>query len=242
MRHIRENNTPQALISCLALRNQAGQDLNYDEVGLVEVDGSSVSVVAEIRRARILDQGGICAYTMMRIDEESCHNEHIIPRSRSRAEGRMEETLEYRNIVACYPKNDSEGACEFGAIARGTRELAVTPLDAACEQRIAFSRTSGRADAANPTDQAVQEMCDEVLVLNHDALIQRRLEAFDRAGVGTKSNSPISAPQAIALAASILEHRRGNLLAPFCVAISHAAKTHAELIEKVRQRRRRSRN
>lgn len=236
MRFIRENNPPEALIRCLALRREAGQPLDYDDVGQVEVNGTMVSVKTAIREARIAAQGGICAYTMMRIDENSCHNEHLVPRSVSKDRGQVEQTLDYRNIVACYPKKEAKGGCGFGAAVRGTKDLAVTPLDQACERRIRFDRASGKAEPTNADDAEVQKMIDEVLVLNHDTLEQRRLEAFDRAGVGTKSQKPLSAQQSISLAEEILVHRRGSLLTPFCVAIAHAARAHAEVIEKRKRR------
>lgn len=240
MRFIRENNQPEALIRCLALRRQAGQALDYDEVGEVEVDGEMVSVKEAIREARIADQGKICAYTMMRIDENTSHNEHLVPRAVSKQNEREEETLSYSNIVACYPKKEGEGGCGFGASARGTKELAVTPLNCACEQRIRYDRASGRAEAANPCDTAITELVNKVLVLNHDTLIARRLEAFHNAGVGLKCPKPITESVARKLAAEILEHRRGNKLTPYCVAIAHAALSHADLIAKRRVNHRRS--
>jgi uncharacterized protein (TIGR02646 family) len=237
MRFIRENNPPEALIRCLALRRAVGQPLDYDQVGKVEVDGVELSVTAEIRKARIADQGGICAYTMMRIDDASCHNEHVVPRSVSRKNGQVEQTLDYRNIVACFPKREDAGGCGFGAAARGTKEMAITPLDPACEQRIRFDRGTGRAEPVNPGDNAISMLLNEVLFLNHDTLIGRRLDAIERGGVGVKSRESISEGQARLLAITILEHRRGRHLAPFCVAVAHAAITHANVIEKRKQRR-----
>ncbi len=235
MRFIRVNNPPEALIRCLALRREAGQVLDYDEVGNVEVDGAMVSVKAAIRTARIADQGGICAYTMMRIAEDSCHNEHLVPRSVSRDNGQIEQSLDYRNIVACFPKREETGGCGFGAAARGTKNLAVTPLDPACEQRLRFDRSTGKAEAVDHGDPTITELIEDVLVLNHRALIGRRLQAFAKAGVSVNCRSPISEHQARSLATSILQHRRGRSLAPFCVAIAQAAISHADLIEKRRR-------
>lgn len=238
MRFIRENNPPQALIRCIALRRSTGQLLDYDDIGLVDVENKMLSVVSEIRKARILDQGGICAYTMMRIDEDSCHNEHLIPRSMSKTTGQLEQTLDYKNIVACYPKHEKNGSCGFGATARGTKDLALTPLDSNCEDRIRYDRTSGKALATNPQDTQVSKLLDEVLLLNHEALIARRLKAINEAGVG-KNSSPskqLSEKKARMLAKDIIEHKKGKNLAPYCIAIAHAAIAHADLIAKIRRR------
>ena len=84
----------------------------------------------------------------------------------------------------------------------------------------------------NLGDERVRTMIDDVLVLNHATLVSRRLTAFEKAGVGTRCDKPLSAPQARAFAQSVLEFRRGTQLTPFCVALSQAAVAHAEVIEK----------
>ncbi len=235
MRYIRENKQPEALIRCLKLQRDHGQVPDYENAGQVEVNGNMVSVKAEIRKARIAEQGGLCAYTMMRIDETSCHNEHLVPQSVSRQKGKVEETLDYRNIVACYPKTEHAGGFEFGAAARGTKHLEITPLHATCETRIRFDRSTGRAEPAADGDEAVRELIEDVLILNHPALIDRRLDAYNRAGVGIKAASPLSAAQARKLAKIILDHRRGKNLSPYCVAVAQAAIAHAHLIEGKKQ-------
>ncbi len=237
MRFIGENTQPEALIRCLALRRAAGQALDYDEVGQVQVNDATVSVTTEIRKARISDQGGICAYTMMRIDESNCHNEHLIPRSVSRQNGQVEQTLDYRNIVACYPKEEPPGGCGFGAAARGAQRLAVSPLDPTCETRIHFDRSTGRAEPTNPDDAAISDLLNNVLILNHPTLIDYRLAAIRGSGVGLRNLEPISEKEARSLAKSILKYRRGRNLSPYCIAVAHAAIAHANVLEKRRRRR-----
>jgi uncharacterized protein (TIGR02646 family) len=235
VRYIRENKQPEALIRYLALLPETGKNSDYSDVGQVELDGRMVSVKAEIRKARIADQGGICAYTMMRITEDSCHNEHLVPQSVSRQKEKVEETLDYRNIVACYPKREEAGGCEFGAPARRTKRLEVTPLDPACEKRIHFDRTTGRAEPAAENDNAIRELIENVLILNHSRLVARRLEACERFGVGLKCRNPLSERSARELAGRVLEHRRGSELTPFCIAVAQAAMAHANLIERRRR-------
>jgi uncharacterized protein (TIGR02646 family) len=227
MRWIRENEPPEALIRCLALRRQSGQSLNYDEV----------SVKKEIRKSRIADQGGICAYTMMRIDENSCHNEHLIPRAVSRESGNIEQTLDYKNIVACFPKEVGAGGIEYGAHARGTKNLVFTPLDQSCEERIHYKRATGKAEPTKDGDDAATELINDVLKLNHKTLIENRLNAFNQAGVGNRSSKPLTGKQARRLASLILTYKKGGDLTPYCVALSHAATQHAEWIEHLRKRR-----
>jgi len=232
MRWIRDNRAPEALIRCLVVRRAAGQPLDYDETGAVEVDGASVSVRQAIREARLLDQGFLCAYTLKRIDADTCHNEHLEPRSVSKAEGRVEETLDYRNIVACYPKRESRGGCPYGATARGTRPLAVSPLEPGCETRLRFDRVTGRFEPADPDDADAKELVDEVLRLNHPALVEERRNALKMAGVVPGSRRTLGAAEARRLAESAVEFQRRGRLMPFCVAVAQAARTHADLIER----------
>lgn len=241
MRWIRENQQPEALIRCKADRHAAGQDLNYDEVGVVDVDGMSVAVPHAIRDARLIDQGFLCAYTLKRIDSGSCHNEHIVARSVSKANGRIEETLEYRNIVVCYPKHEAKGGCPYGAVVRGNQPLALSPLDQTCETRLRFDWATARLEPVNPDDHDLLEMVESVLKLNHDSLILQRRDAINAAGVGRGSRTPITAAEARRLAISFLEFTRGRKLAPFCVAIAQAALAHAEVIEKRSRRLRQTR-
>ena len=239
MRWIRDSQPPASLIRCLADRRAAGQPLDYDEVSVVEFNGEQIPVRQAIRQARIIDQGYLCAYTLKRIGEETCHNEHLVPRSVSKQEGRTEETLDYQNIVACYPKKEGPGGCPYGAAIRGVRRLALTPLDSACESRLRFDRTSARFVPTDPNDVEVRELLDEVLMLNHPALIGERREAIIKAGVDKNSKRHLTAAQARRLADSVSQFQRGEKLTPFCVALAHAALAHADLIER-RSRRMRS--
>ena len=116
--------------------------------------------------------------------------------------------------------------------------MAVTPFNPACERRMTFDRKSGRVEPVDPNDSELRKMLEEVLVLNHASLVARRLDAFERAGVGLDSKDPLSVSKARELARSVMEFRRGKKLAPFCVAVAQAAEAHASLIEKRAQRRR----
>lgn len=232
MRHIGSHEPPEALIRACADRRAANQPLDYDEISQVVVDGREVTVKTAIRQKRLEDQGYLCAYTMMRIDMESCHNEHLIPRQTSKASLRVEETLDYANIVACYPNREVKGGCGFGATARGTQPLVLKPTDPSCEVRLQFERHSGMVKPSQPSDLALANQLESVLCLNHPYLVDHRKRAYAEAGVGVDSRNPLSAAQARRLARNVINYRRGQRLAPFCAAIAQAALAHAHLAER----------
>ena len=239
MRYISDNQPPEELILWLREQRKVGLNLKYDDLTPVEINGEVRDVRQSIINQRLRDQGHLCAYTMLRIDPSSCHVEHIYPRSRSYAEGDLEKSVEYTNMVACYPllePGDKRGKCPFGAEARGDKLLPLHPLDSTCEQRLRY-KSNGEVVAANPTDSAANDIIDaagELLRLNHPKLVRWRKSAIEQAGIGIRATKPLTEAQAKRLKHDILQFQRGQKLRPHCMAIAHAAEEH---IERVRKRR-----
>jgi len=232
MRYISANTAPEALVRWKAERNHVGQALDFKDLGRVSANGSEVDVKAEIKKQRLMDQGYLCAYTMVRISESSSHIEHVTPQAVSRARGAQEETVEYGNMIACYPMREEEGGIPFGAAYRGNRELAIHPLDSRCERLVKYRRI-GRVESS---DDSVSQTLDHTLNLNHPTLVDRRAETFNRAGVGLRSEQPLTEKAAQRLADAVFQPDDGGKLPPFCIAVAHAALEHAEM---VRERKRR---
>lgn len=239
MRYISDNQPPEELILWLREQRKVGLNLKYDDLTPVVIDGELRDVRQAIIQQRLKDQGYLCAYTMLRVEAESCHVEHIYPRSRSYGEGDPEKSVEYTNMVACYPlqeSGDKRGKCPFGAEARGNNLLELHPLDPTCEGRLRYTST-GEAVAASPTDSDAQRIVDaegELLRLNHPKLVRWRKSAIDRAGIGIKASKPLTEAQALRLQSEVLQFQRGEKLRPHCMAIAHVA---AEHIERIRKRR-----
>lgn len=239
MRYISDNQPPEELILWLREQRKVGLNLKYDDLTPVVVDGEVRDVRNSIINQRLKDQGYLCAYTMLRISPESCHVEHIYPRSRSYAEGDPEKSVEYTNMVACYPlqeAGDKRGKCPFGAEARGDKLLRLHPLDPTCEQRLRY-KSNGAVVAANPSDNDAIDIIDaagKLLQLNHPKLVKWRKTAIDQAGIGIGATKPLTEAQATRLKDEALQFRRGHKLRPHCVAIAHAADEH---IERIRKRR-----
>lgn len=233
MRYIASNESPRALLNWKSQRATGGQVLDFEQLGRVELDGVDVDVKQAIKEQRLIDQGGLCAYTMMRITLDTSHVEHLKPQATSREENLIEETVDYGNMVLCYPKKEESGGVGYGAPFRGKADLALTPRDLKCERLIQY-HLNGRVQSE---DAEVEKMLSEVLNLNHTTLVDRRKETYRRERLGLRSSNPLTEKQAERLADSVLEMNAKNELAPFCVGISHAAKQHAEVLRKRRHKK-----
>lgn len=236
MKHVAPNQSPTELLRWIAQCRNASIEIDYDTVGQVEIDGEKRDVKAAIKQQRLIDQGYICPYTLVRIDENSCHIEHIKPRAISKAEGRPEETLDYENLIACFPANGGNKAYGCGAPMRDNKPLAFSPRDFRCENQVRY-RSSGQVEAANGSPE-VCEMIDNTLCLNARWLMDKRRTALEKAGVAIGSNPPISIREARALRDLVLHYSPQRKLPPFCVAIAHAAQEHIERLEKLQAKSR----
>jgi len=125
-----------------------------------------------VKRSLVDEQGSLCCYTGMRIDESNSHIEHLNPQNRR--EGH--EDVEYTNLLAAYPLAEpGSGApqCRFGAHVKAgwyDPELLVSPLDRRCETSFRFD-LQGRIIPAHMDDRAA-ETTIERLKLNDESLVR----------------------------------------------------------------------
>ena len=232
MLYIEKNDPPQALLSWKAQRNAAGQLLDFAELDRIKLNGEEVDVKTAIKSQRLKDQGFLCAYTMLRVTEDISHIEHLIPQSTSRHEKHVEMTVEYGNMVACYPRQESKGGTEFGAAYRGDQILVVTPRDAKCKVLINYHQNG----TVTSEDTAVERMLNEVLNLNVSTLKERRSNIFNKNGVGLRSDKPLKIREAERFAISVMNPNANGELPCFCVALAHAALEHVKVLKKRRKR------
>jgi len=190
MKHVAPNEPPIELIRWIAQCRKASTEIDYDTVGQVEINGEKLDVKAAIKRQRLIDQGYICPYTLVRIDEASCHIEHIKPRAVSKRDGRREETLDYGNLIACFPPDGGDKSYGCGAPLRGQKPLAVSPRDSRCQMVVCY-RSTGRVEAADGGELVAQTL-DTWLGLNCTWLLEKRKAALAGAGVSSSSSAPLS--------------------------------------------------
>lgn len=212
-------------------------------------DGSlPTEVKTAIRDKRVKDQGYLCAYTMRRIQvinvggqlKFDAHIEHVVTRTSSKQRGELDETVDYRNLVACVNRTAN---LPYGASVRGDtiEELPVHPFQPSCSERFRFhidGKISGVDAAANQTIV--------ILRLDHSRLSSLRQSKIAERGLGiSRSKTPgvrrlekpkVSVASARRLAAEVLQWDASDRLPEFCVAISQAALEHAERVEKQARR------
>ena len=121
----------------------------------------------------IKEQGGLCCYTGVRIDESKAHIEHLFAQCRSH-EANTHEDLDYKNMLAAFPRT---GNCTYGAMKKGNKEITVTPLCSDCESRFTFD-LEGTIKCRRIGDEDAERTI-EVLNLNDRALVSRRKAAID---------------------------------------------------------------
>ena len=139
-------------------RNEFRNDPNF---GYGLLCGKDVHAV--VLRSLAAEQGGICAYTGIRIRAQSetrpatAHVEHVFPQKHCSAA----ESVAYDNLVACYPGPNAP-AVSFGATFKRSwpseeeQKLFVSPLTAGCEERFKFNQR-GEITTARADDQPAKE-------------------------------------------------------------------------------------
>lgn len=188
------------------------------------------TVIKSLIKQRLLqEQGHLCCYTGIRINEDRSHIEHFVPQSLCADY----EDVAYNNLLAAFPGRGQ--ICPFGAQAKGNwynPTQMVNPLHGRCEARFRFNQF-GKILAA-PNDQGAEETIRH-LRLDHDTLTEYRRQAIETALFRRK----LSDAQLRTVATQVCDrHPRTGDFRPFCFAISHAA--HDLLHRRDRDRKRRA--
>lgn len=185
MRYIRKEHFPPQLTKWIA-ENRHLPNFSYDSL--------SSSVRDELRDTLLKEQGYICAYTGLKIDAERSHIEHMITQKNCKDSGRPELTVDYRNVVACFPGNNAPKP-PFGAkykdnwpLTEAEEHLFLKPTDPSCEVRIKYS-LNGRVEAMNSDDEAAKTTIEK-LNLSEESLVNRRREAIVNLFATTLNHKP----------------------------------------------------
>ncbi len=156
MRRIAKGRSPKLLSDWRQGRNVGcpSMPLDYDAFR------RDAAARAAVEDSLFREQGGLCAYTEMRIKLETeprdvgFHIEHVKAQAICRDEGQGED-VDYQNMVAAYPAPNQKAKCSFGAIAKGdwpsadTQADFVSPLGVNCEDRISFDHRGGLAKSGD---------------------------------------------------------------------------------------------
>ena len=191
-----------------------------------------------ILAAMIAEQGGLCAYTMRRIDNNSSHVEHIKPRSLCLQDLRGSD-LDYANLLACFPRHDVKGQPRYGARLKDNwwdndgAEF-VSPLQPTCERVFRF-KLNGEIEAVNNRTQAITTI--DVLGLNHRSLTEDRKRVIEEFIYGPTGDNPMSYSTSQRTRDTICDRRGNNRFYEFCVTLRAALEEHMAALTKHRKRR-----
>lgn len=188
MKYIKKSFTPRKLKDWF-------NNLEKDENGCLincRYDGDLPSDVhKELRQFLLEEQGFLCCYTGLRIDDDTSHIEHIKPQSISKKDPHDHDDVNYYNMLAAYPKPPNIPKREtktkkslFGAIFREDKELSVSPLCPDCQRKFSFDLDGG-IESANPDTKNQEDRKDDAsktiraLNLDHSSLVDMRKVAID---------------------------------------------------------------
>jgi uncharacterized protein (TIGR02646 family) len=168
---------------------------------------------------KLLDeQGRICAYTGRSIDTASSHVEHLKPQ-RCCADW---EDVDYRNVVACFPKNGGDRSYGYGAPVKAQwwdETLFVTPLADDCERRFRFT-WNGHV-YPDPDGHEGAKITIKVLGLDTEGLRKLRKSHINGFfGFGARSRfRPLSIADARKALANIEQFDGSGRLREFCFVL-----------------------
>jgi uncharacterized protein (TIGR02646 family) len=135
MRWIRKKNEPQKLQEW---RLKYKNDPNFG-YSLLRQEKDAID---SVHSSLLMEQGYLCAYTGLGIDQDSSHIEHVTPQAHCEAM----ETVAYTNIVACCP-GPNQVDPPYGAKKKDhwpspeEAHLFVSPLNPACDSKFIYTNT-----------------------------------------------------------------------------------------------------
>jgi uncharacterized protein (TIGR02646 family) len=154
MKRIRKTHAPQALSDWI----KENKDLNCKYDDLVG-NPAHVALKAQLLK----EQGYLCAYTGKRICVDTSHIEHLKPQNKCIDL----EDVDYRNVVACFPKDGGNTSLGYGATFKGgwwDESEFVSPCQEGCERRFSFGWTGKVAPTLTDDSAAIKTI--QILGLN----------------------------------------------------------------------------
>ena len=193
------------------------QNIHYDNLGQEQR--------APMLQALVVEQGGLCAYTMkpiVRVGEEwQAHIEHILPRSLHPA-----QSVNWANLLACLPGRSID--CEYGAKRKDKYDPGLKPFVDPTKGGVSVQfrfRENGEVEGLTVAAKACVD--EKVMNLNHIELVN------DRAGKirGALEQRP-TAKQARHRAQELRKFSIHGELEPYCEALAQVLEAYASRLEK----------
>ncbi|WP_198026789.1 HNH endonuclease family protein [Polaromonas glacialis] len=204
--------------------------------------GAAKFPIAEVLKGLLVEQGYVCAYTLLRIGEASAHIEHLKPQTlcrsddTSRAAAKLplrKEDIAWSNMVACAPEPNIKVKPPYGATKKDDwwdAEFFLSPLDVTCEERFAYTN-DGKIASSSAADVAAKETIERI-GLGKEKLCELRKEAFLQAGIHKRSDKPITSVVKVEqlIAKWSKKNQATSECVEFCVPLVQVAKEYAKFL------------
>lgn len=231
MRCIKKQAEPRIFIEWKkSMQMYAPQNLTYNNLPTTK-DESEKSVSAEVKKALLVEQGYLCAYSLRRLSLDNCHIEHVLAQNTH-----PHLDVDYQNMAACFPKSGGDLSHGYGAPVKSgvcvkwanssdcSRSNCaekpceavinfVSPYSVNCEKRFSY-KANGEIQGLDA--EAIETI--ELLKLNHQNLIDLRRREIQANGLSVRSDRRKSPTEARRFAESVFQLDEQKRLVPFCTA------------------------
>jgi uncharacterized protein (TIGR02646 family) len=214
MKRILKNNCPKALTQWFTTQpttDKGKLNCRYSDL--------PSDIRATIKQHLLAEQGHICCYTGIRINEGRSHIEHLKPQSQY---FENHEDIDYHNLLAAYPGSNA-AQCAYGAHSKADwydNEQFISPLSPQCETAFQFN-LNGEIIVHSAHHPATQTTIDQ-LNLTHQSLTEMRQQAIQT----LLFESELSLTQAKDLLEKIYDRNTKGQFRPFCFVLKQACEEY----------------
>lgn len=200
-----------------------------------------------VLKALLAEQGSLCAYTLLKINDNKAHIEHLKPRTTCLAEddareahalSRKCEDVDWKNMVACFPQSGAQHP-GFGAWQKDDwwhETDFVSPLTQNCESRFRYEK-DGKINVAVTGDNAAQKTIKK-LKLDCERLEELRKNAIMKAGLHKRAPEPIKSIPKVQRFIQTLKQEQGDGFIEFCKVLEQVAIDYITVLQRRTQQRR----
>ena len=184
----------------------------------------------------LVEQGFLCAYTLLKISADKAHVEHLKPQ----ASCQNGEDVAWNNMVACFPQPRALHP-GFGAFQKGCwweQAKFISPLASNCEARFKYKNDGSIAIAIG--HDAAAKATIEKLKLDCDRLKEARQAAIMKAGLHKKAQHPLTSVAKVQGFVRHLSQRQSGSFVEFCTVLEQVAADYIQSLLKRAQRRQHS--
>jgi len=206
MKYIQKGKEPQNFSDWKATQKCIGVNYDYKSLSNPEKKAVHISLLSE--------QGYICCYCCMRVEQSNSHIEHLAPQSKTDSE----LSVDYTNMLASCGRDPDWP--EYCGNKKQDLAIGVSPLQANCEEFFDYSSSGEILPTANNlAHQKDAQTTIKVLGLNHYDLTQGRIQALEALEGITQEEAE--------LLAQVCQQMNGEgRYQPFCNAVLYFLKNY----------------